>query len=259
MFNNNNLAKKDKIFMLIRAVVLLFAILLMAYITIKCIPLMSKLLNEDTRVEFKNEIEAMGIKGVLIVLGLQVLQIVVAVLPGQPMEIVSGMLYGTIGGTILCLVGILIGTVIVYFLVRKIGKDFMLLFFSQEKIDSIQNSKIFKNPAKFEILMFIAFLLPFLPKDIFIYLGGLSPVKPKRFLLISTIPRIPGLLISAYAGNKISEGRFFRTIIIFSIFLIVGFIGYEWSNRKRRKMEEEEEKKETLENDIKEDISQKDC
>ena len=240
----NKLSHKDKVLMIVRTFIVLFVILLMAYFTIKSIPLISKLANEESRIEFKNEISRMGFKGVLIVLGLQILQIVVAVIPGQPMEIVSGMLYGTWGGIALCLVGIFIGTALVFFLVRRIGTDIMLLFFSNKKIDEIKNMKLFKNPAKFEILMFIMFVIPLLPKDIFIYLGGISPVRPKRFLAIATFARIPGLFLTVYAGNKLSEGSFLITAIFVGVFLIIGLIGYRWGNFQREKMEKEEEEEE---------------
>lgn len=237
----NNLSKKEKTFMLLRFLILILVIALMVYITMKCIPVMSKLSDENYRIEFKNEISNMGFKGVLTVLGLQILQIIVAVIPGQPMEIIAGMLYGTWGGMLLCLLGIFIGTLIVFFIVRKVGTDFMQLFFKKEQIDEIKNSKIFRNPAKFEILMFIMFVLPFLPKDIFIYLGGISPVRPKRFLAIATLARIPGLFVTVYAGNKLSEGSFLVTVMLVLVFLIVGIIGYKWGTFKQKEMEKEEE------------------
>ncbi len=240
----NKLSKKEKTLMIVRFLIFVLVILAMVYATLKCIPVISKLANEDTRIEFKNEISHMGFKGVLMVLGLQILQIIVAVIPGQPMEIVSGMLYGTWGGMLLCLVGIFLGTALVFFLVRKIGTDFIQLFFSKEKIDEIKNSRLFKNPAKFEILMFIMFVIPLLPKDIFIYLGGISPVRPKRFLAIATLARIPGLFVTVYAGNKLSEGSFLVTLILVGVFLVVGLLGYEWGSRKQKKMEAEEEEKE---------------
>ena len=240
----NKLSKKEKNLMIVRFLIFVLVILAMVYVTLKCIPVISKLANEDTRIEFKNEISHMGFKGVLMVLGLQILQIIVAVIPGQPMEIVSGMLYGTWRGMLLCLVGIFLGTALVFFLVRKIGTDFIQLFFSKEKIDEIKNSRVFKNPAKFEILMFIMFVIPLLPKDIFIYLGGISPVRPKRFLAIATLARIPGLFVTVYAGNKLSEGSFLVTLILVGVFLVVGLLGYEWGSRKQKKMEAEEEEKE---------------
>lgn len=236
----NKLTKKEKTFMILRFFIVLIVIVIMVYATLKCIPLIGKLADEGSRIEFKNEISKMGFKGVLMVLGLQILQIAVAVIPGQPMEIVSGMLYGTWGGMFLCLIGIFIGTAIIFYLVRKIGTDFIQLFFSKEKINEIKDSRLFRNPAKFEMLLFIVFVIPLLPKDIFIYLGGISPVRPKRFLAIATIARIPGLFVTVYAGNKLSEGSFLFTLILVGIFLVIGLIGYEWGNRARKKLEDQE-------------------
>lgn len=236
----NKLNTKEKTFMILRFVIFVIVIVIMAYATLKCIPIIGKLADEKSRIEFKNEISQMGFKGVLMVLGLQILQIAVAVIPGQPMEIVSGMLYGTWGGMLLCLVGVFLGTTLVFYLVRKIGTDFIQLFFSKEKINEIKDSKLFRNPAKFEMVLFIVFVIPLLPKDIFIYLGGISPVRPKRFLAIATLARIPGLFVTVYAGNKLSEGSFLVTLILVGVFLLVGLLGYEWGNRAKKKLEEEE-------------------
>ncbi|MEG0872978.1 MAG: TVP38/TMEM64 family protein [Clostridia bacterium] len=236
---NKKLTKKEKIYMFARMLMLLVVIGLMIWATITALPFVSKLGDEAYRLEFKDYIASMGLKGVFMILGMQILQIIIAVIPGQPMEIVSGMLYGTIGGMIVCLIGIFIGTTLIFFLVRKVGTDFMQLFFSKEQIDKTKKSKIFKNPQKFELLMLIIFLIPFIPKDIFIYLGGLSPVRAKRFLAIATFGRIPGLFITVYAGNKLSEGSFVLVGILIAIFSVVGVIGYYVSSKAQEKLEKE--------------------
>ena len=233
------LSKKEKRLAIVRGIITFIVIALMIVATIYFLPMMTKLSDETYRAEFKTNISNMGFKGVLIVLLLQILQIIVAVIPGQPMEIVSGMLYGTWGGMILCLVGILIGTALVFYIVRKAGVNFIQLFFSPEKIDEMKNSKIFKNPAKFELLLFIIFVIPMIPKDIFIYLGGLSPVRPKRFLAIATLARIPGLFITVFAGNSLSEGSFTIAVVLVTTFIIIGLIGYFISSRAQEKLEKE--------------------
>lgn len=233
------LSNKEKKLAIFRGIISFIVIALMVVATIHFLPMMSKLSDETYRAEFKANISNMGIKGILFVLLLQILQIVVAVIPGQPMEIVSGMLYGTWGGMLLCLVGILVGTALVFFIVRKAGVNFIQLFFSPEKILEMKNSKVFKNPAKFELLLFIIFVIPMIPKDIFIYLGGLSPVRPNRFLAIATLARIPGLFITVFAGNSLSEGSFTIAVILVAVFMIIGLIGYFISSRAQEKLEKE--------------------
>lgn len=234
------LTKKERNMAIIRLILTVLVFIACIVITIKVLPIVSKLSDENYRVYFKEKVNAMGFKGVIFVLLLQILQIVVAVIPGQPMEIVSGMLYGPIGGIFVCLVGIFIGTAIVFYLVRKFGTDFMQLFFSPEKIDSIKNSKIFKNSAKFEFIMLIIFVIPMMPKDIFIYLGGISPVRPKRFLAIATLARIPGLFLTVYMGNRISNGNFSMVVVLIAIILIIAAIGYFIYSRAEQKFEKDE-------------------
>ncbi len=77
----NKLSLREKHLMVIRGIIIFFVIILMAWATIEAFPLISKLSNEETRIEFKEDIANKGIVGVLIVLGLQILQIVVAVIP----------------------------------------------------------------------------------------------------------------------------------------------------------------------------------
>jgi uncharacterized membrane protein YdjX (TVP38/TMEM64 family) len=168
-----------------------------------------------------------------------IIKFVVAVIPGQPVEIISGMLYGVFPGMLLCIIGIFIGTFVVLYTVRKIGTDFIQLFFSKEKINEIKDSKIFKNTTKFEVLVFIIFIIPLIPKDIFIYLGGLSPIKAKRFLFIATIARIPSLFFTVYAGNNLSEGNFGITIVVFIAVTLIGLIGIYASNSIRNRLERE--------------------
>jgi uncharacterized membrane protein YdjX (TVP38/TMEM64 family) len=217
-----DLKNRELMLKIFRNCIFFFVIGIFVFFTIKYSPLISKLMNENYRLEFKENISQMGFKGVFIVLGLQVLQIVVAVLPGQPIELISGMLYGTLGGTLLCTSGIFIGVLIVFFLVRKFGIEFMQLFFSKEKIDKIRNSSIFEDSTRFEIILFLIFLTPIFPKDIFIYIGGITKIKAKRFIAIATFARIPGQMLGVYTGSKISQGNYLMPILIYVIVALIG-------------------------------------
>ena len=233
----SKLTKKEKKKVIIRFIIVAITILFIAFLTIGALPYIKKLSSEASRLELQQDISNMGIKGVLFTLLLQILQIVVAVIPGQPMEIISGMLYGVWGGMLLCLVVIFIGTTLVFFITRKLGMNFIELFFSKEQIKEIKNKKVFRNPKKLELFMFIMFVIPVIPKDIFIYVAGISPVNSKRFLIMATIARIPGLFITVYAGNSLSEGNFIIATALVVLFIILGIIGYKVSDILEKKLE----------------------
>ena len=137
----------------------------------------------------------------------------------------AGMCYGGIGGLIFITISACIISAIVFFTVRKFGRRFVYSFCSKERIDKIENSKLFKNPKKIEWIMLILFLIPGTPKDLLVYLAGLLPVNPLRFILISTFGRFPSVISSTFAGSNLVAGNWKFSVIIYAVtFLIVGIM-----------------------------------
>ena len=163
--------------------------------------------------EFKNQIENSGISGVFMLLGLQLLQILVPILPGEPIEFLSGMCYGTIGGMFIIFGGAFLSSFIIFFCVQKFGMDFINSFFSEEAVQKLENSKLFSSPEKLELILFIAFFIPGTPKDLLTYIAGLLPIHPLRFLLISTFARFPSVISSTFAGSNLVGGNWELSII----------------------------------------------
>ena len=159
----------------------------------------------------------------LMLFSLQLAQIFLVILPGEPFEILAGMCYGAVGGTIFILVTVFITTTIIFYLVKKFGKKLVYEFFEKKKVDKISKSKILNNPKKIENILFILFFIPGTPKDLVVYLGGILPVKPLRFILISTFARFPSIISSTLAGSNILQGNFKSMIFIYVItFALVG-------------------------------------
>ena len=91
--------------------IIVFGCFLILFITLTVIlwPFISSLSTDVGRDNLKEKIDSLGVAGWFLMLGIQVLQIIVAFLPGEPIEIVMGVFYGSIGGLFTCLLGILIG------------------------------------------------------------------------------------------------------------------------------------------------------
>ena len=107
---------KAKIIKLI-ALILIIAILLIA--TIYMIPIMKEIKTLEGQAQFKEKITQSGIIGVLILFGLELAQVILAILPGEPIEILAGICFGPIWGTIFLMVSVFIVTCIIYFFVKK--------------------------------------------------------------------------------------------------------------------------------------------
>ena len=123
---------------------------------------------------------------------IQICQIVVAFIPGEPIEIISGMLFGSMMGFFLCMIGIVIGTVLVFYLVRWLGEPLVSAFVNSEKL---KKYKILNDEKRLESLVFILFLIPGTPKDVLTYLVPLTKIRPKKYFVYSSIARIPSVIV----------------------------------------------------------------
>lgn len=204
------------------ALIIILAILLIA--TIYMIPIIKQINTPEGQTQFKEKITNSGITGILILFGLELAQVVLAILPGEPVELLAGICFGPIWGTIFLMISVFIVTLIIYFFVKKYGRDFIYEFFPKEKVNKLENSKLFKDPQKIETVMALLFLIPGTPKDLLVYIGGLLPIKTSRFLAISTLLRFPSIISSTIAGNNLLEGKWRISILAYVITFIITFV-----------------------------------
>lgn len=216
---------KEKKFKIIKSIITIIVLLVFIALIIYLFPIIKNLSSIEGQMAFKEKVETSGIYGFCVLFGLQVAQILLVVLPGEPLEVLAGMCYGTVGGTIFVLFSTLVTTTIIYFLVRKYGKKLLYQFFEKEKIDKLENSKIFKNSKNIEKIFIVLFLIVGTPKDLLTYIGGLLPISPIKFILIATFCRLPSIVSSTIAGSNISEGNWKISIIVYAVTFIVTGIG----------------------------------
>lgn len=144
------------------------------------------------------------------------------------------MSYGPIGGFIVISLGAFISSFIIFFAVRKFGKKFIYSFISKEKIDKIENSKWFSNKKKIDTILFVLFFIPGTPKDLLVYMGGLLPIKPAKFLMISTFARFPSIISSTIAGSNLVEGNWMIIVATYAVtFAIAGVIIYVFNKKEK--------------------------
>ena len=193
-------------------------------IIIYMFPVMRKLSTKEGQLAFKEKVSSSGILGLLMLFALQVAQIFLIIIPGEPIEILAGMCYGPIWGTVFIMVSAGIISTIIFSLVRKYGKRFVYNFCDKEKVAKIENSKLFKNPNKIEMIMFILFLLPGTPKDLLAYTAGLLPINPVKFVLISVFARFPSVISSTLAGANLAVGDWKKSIVMYLSIVFVAII-----------------------------------
>lgn len=172
--------------------------------------------------------------GRIVFIAMTVAQILLAFIPGEPLELAAGYAFGAIEGTILCIVGIVLGSALVYLLVKTLGMKIINVFFSTDKLRELP---FWKNRKRLELIAFILFLIPGTPKDLMTYAIGLTPMKLHRWLIITGTARLPSVLTSTLCADAVAAGEYTMAGIMLAVSLLmaaVGIIYYRHSQKKER-------------------------
>ena len=157
----------------------------------------------------------------LLIIGIQVIQVVVFVLPGQPIQFAASYMFGVGRGYLLSVIGAVIGTTISFYLAKLLGSEAMHLFFDEEKIKDYQRRL---NSGRGLLITFFIYLIPGVPKDLVSYAAGISEMRFRPFLLAATIGRSPAMLGSLLVGHFFVKENYTAIIILIVIIVLIMLI-----------------------------------
>lgn len=160
---------------------------------------------------FQRWVDSYGIWGRVLFVGMVFLQVIVALIPGEPLEIAAGYAFGAAEGFILAMTGILLGSWVVFSIVRWFGPRMVEVFFPAREV---QRLHFLRNPKKTFILAFILMMVPGTPKDLLSYCAGLTPLTIKQWLGIVAAARIPSVLTSVVTGAAAGEKNYVLAVAV---------------------------------------------
>lgn len=172
--------------------------------------------------QFKVWLDGFGFSGRLCYMGMVILQVFFAVIPGEPFEIFGGYAFGAIEGTILNLIATWLGGLSVFFFVRRFGVRAVEVFFSKEKIERL---RFLCNSPKRRALLFFLYTVPGTPKDLLCYFAGLTDIDSRHWLLFSFVGRLPSIVTSTFGGHFLSSKSYLAAVLVFGITLSISLIG----------------------------------
>ncbi len=210
--------KSKKVKIIIIVLVAFFCLVLTAVL----IPVINSLRTKEGTQAMGKFISELGFFGPVIFVLAEIIQIILALVPGGPVEVIGGAVFGAVKGLILCEIGIITATVIIHNLVRKFGKPFVSTFISEDKIKKF---KFLQDEKKLELIVFILLMIPGTPKDAITYIASLTDIKPMRFYGIVAVARIPALTLCVLFGGSLYDRNYTLAIIVFAITAVVGITG----------------------------------
>lgn len=159
--------------------------------------------------------------GMFVYVGLQIIQIVISIIPGQFIQVAGGFAFGFWLSYLLSIIGIALGSSIAFGLARTLGKGGIHLIFGEERMSRFINQL---NSRRAFAIVFIVFFIPGLPKDLFTYAAGVSDFKFKPFIILALVARTPALMVSLLAGSMINDQSYVGVIVLAAVTGLV-FIG----------------------------------
>lgn len=162
----------------------------------------------------------------LAMLGINIVQVLLAFLPGEPVELASGYAFGFWEGTALCLVASGLATSMIYWATRRWGWKLVGLFFDRSLFDRFS---WLKSAKRLELIMLIVFLIPGTPKDFLTYFAGLTNMRFLPVVLIATFGRIPSIVTSTITASAVGSGNWplvVCTLVASAFLLAVGGLMY---------------------------------
>lgn len=171
---------------------------------------------------FREFIDSFGVWGFVVGLLIQMLQVFVAFIPGEIVEVGLGSAFGALWGTALCILGVALASSLVFLLTKKFGIKMVELFIDVKKIDEL---KFINSEKRLKLTVFLLFFIPGTPKDLLTYFVGLTRMRLSQFLTISLLARIPSVISSTVGGNMISNGNYIGAVILFAVTGVVSVLG----------------------------------
>ena len=200
-----------------------------------CVTLfVSRWLRSFSQEDFRDYVRSFGVLAPVVMLGLQILQVFIALIPGEIVESAAGFVLGSWLGTAVCYLGICIASTLIFMLTRRYGIRLVEVFVAREKINEL---RFLNTEQKRNALIFLLFFIPGTPKDLLTYFVGLTDIRLKTFLLLSMVARIPSVITSTFGGHLLGEERYIGAVILYGItgvLSLLGMLGYNQYLKKKQ-------------------------
>ena len=161
--------------------------------------------------------------GLLVMTLICALQVVIAFIPGEIVEIAVGYAFGGWMGALICTVGATLGSTVAILLSRRFGRRLVESLYSREKIDALP---IINTPKKRNVMTFLLFLIPGTPKDLLTYVIGLTKMSIPLYILLTTVARFPSIVMSTLGGGALGDDKLMHAVVIFIICAVISGAGY---------------------------------
>jgi uncharacterized membrane protein YdjX (TVP38/TMEM64 family) len=169
---------------------------------------------------------------------LQVLQVVLAPVPGEATGFIGGYIFGTAGGFIYSSLALAAGSWINFAIGRYVGRRYVRRWIPTDKLARFDH--LLKRQGI--IVLLILFIFPGFPKDYLCLFLGITAIPLKAFLLIASVGRMPGTFMLSLQGEFLFQKNYTVFAVVFGVTVLAAALSiryretiYRWMEKLNRK------------------------
>ncbi len=170
---------------------------------------------------FRAWVDGLGAWGPIGYLLAQAAQVVVVPIPGTLFPPVGALAFGPWPAMALSLAGMALGSAIVFLVARRWGRPLTIRLAGAERVQRYESLMT----ARGGLLLWLVFLLPFLPDDAVCALAGLSGIGFGRFMVIAAVGRIPAVAAGVFTMAGLEGGPGWAWAVATGVFVAAVWLG----------------------------------
>jgi uncharacterized membrane protein YdjX (TVP38/TMEM64 family) len=183
-------------------------------------------------------VAAFGRGAPLAFMALQILQVVLAPVPGEATGFIGGYIFGTAKGFVYSSLALAAGSWINFAIGRFLGRRYVRRWIPTDKLARFDH--LLKRQGI--IVLLILFIFPGFPKDYLCLFLGITAIPLQAFLLIASIGRMPGTLMLSLQGEFLFQKNYAVFALVFGVTVLAAALSiryretiYRWMEKLNRK------------------------
>ncbi len=162
-------------------------------------------------------IKGMGIRGAIPIAIISMMQVVLTFIPSEPIQVLSGMGYGLIYGSLICLIGVFLGNSIIFLAYKFFGDGLKKYFENNIELDwdKLRHSK------KIALFVILLYLLPAIPYGLICFFAASLNIKYPRYIALTTLGAIPSIILDVGLGHMALSASWIISLIVFIILVLL--------------------------------------